>query len=192
MSNRNSLLGSSHKGFQQIPETKTSNGGPPSAGDATIEIPLATVQSKASGKGIKSPSSVLNEKSHAFVPGPGKRKQERRTGAEGDDGLRSMGRLYERLLNFSIFTRYLLYILPMGAVISIPIIIGATAAPGAKMGGIRIGMYSSRGWQRRADLHSLDICVGLDSLGSSVGIQTFRKDFAVHIRVPLRDRKLSD
>ena len=138
MSNRNSLLGNSHKGFQQIPEanqTGRSNG----SDDATIDIPLATVPSKIEGKGLKPPSPVLNEKSHGSSARPGRRRKEPRKIGADEERMRAMGRIYERLLNFSIVTRYFLYILPMGAIISIPIIIGATAAPEAKMGNIRIG-----------------------------------------------------
>ena len=140
MSNRNSLLGNSHKGFQQIPEA--GNGRPAGFGDATIDIPLATVPTKSSGKGMKSPTAVMNEKEQhqeQTTARPGRRRQKPRKLGEGEERVRTMGRLYERLLNFSIVTRYLLYILPMSALISVPIIIGATAAPEARMGGIKIG-----------------------------------------------------
>ena len=150
MSNRSSLLGNSHKGFQQIPEIKNGDR-PPGSGDATIDIPLATVQSKHSGKGIKSPTVVVNEKDRGFNVGPGKRRHTHRDRKQKDDGVRTMGRIYERLLNFSIFTRYLLYLLPMGGIISIPIIIGATAAPGAKMGDIRIGSPKLVSYTESAD-----------------------------------------
>ena len=138
MSNRSSLLGNSHRGFQQIPEDKK-GGRAQGSGDATIDIPLATVPSKHSGRDMKSPLAVMNEKDRGLQAGPGKRRHTHHNRKDREDGVRTMGRIYERLLNFSIFTRYLLYLLPMGAIVSIPIIIGATAAPGAKMGDVRIG-----------------------------------------------------
>ena len=41
-------------------------------------------------------------------------------------------------MNFSIVTRYILYVLPLAILIAIPIIIGATAAQHAALGGVRI------------------------------------------------------
>ena len=50
-----------------------------------------------------------------------------------------MGKLYKRILNFSIITRYFLYLFPVGSLIAVPIVVGATAAPNARIGGVRIG-----------------------------------------------------
>lgn len=60
-------------------------------------------------------------------------------GADGEeDTLTRMGRIYTKILNFSIVTRYFLYVSPFALAIAIPIIVGATAAPNAKIGGVRI------------------------------------------------------
>ena len=135
---RHSLLGG-HNGFQQIPEPR--NGSTPPPGDATIDIPLAPVASKTGSRKSHHSPTLMNEKPKLFGIGGAKRRREReeqkRKGK--DDGLRIMGRIYKRILNFSIITRYFLYILPVGAVISIPIIVGATALPEQKLGEVRIG-----------------------------------------------------
>src|SRR5437763_4343889 len=49
-----------------------------------------------------------------------------------------MGRLYKAVLNFSVITRYFLYVLPLALVIAAPIVIGATFAKRATIGGVRI------------------------------------------------------
>jgi hypothetical protein len=49
-----------------------------------------------------------------------------------------MGEIYTAILNFSVVTRYFLYVLPLAAIIAVPIVVGATAAKGAKIGGVRI------------------------------------------------------
>lgn len=59
-------------------------------------------------------------------------------GAPKEEHLNYMGKLYERLGAFSIATRYALYILPLGIILFIPIIIGATVATNDKIGGIRV------------------------------------------------------
>lgn len=52
--------------------------------------------------------------------------------------LTGMGKFYDKIVNFSIVTRYLVYVLPVAALIAIPIVVGATVAPDAKIGGIRL------------------------------------------------------
>ncbi|KFY72751.1 hypothetical protein V499_07129 [Pseudogymnoascus sp. VKM F-103] len=52
--------------------------------------------------------------------------------------LTGMGKFYDKIVNFSIVTRYLVYVLPIAALIAIPIVAGATVAPDAKIGGVRL------------------------------------------------------
>ncbi|PVH83590.1 hypothetical protein DL98DRAFT_615987 [Cadophora sp. DSE1049] len=47
-------------------------------------------------------------------------------------------KLYRRCLGFPFLTNILLYVLPVGAVIAIPIVCGATVAQTANLGGVRI------------------------------------------------------
>lgn len=55
-----------------------------------------------------------------------------------EDTLNRMGRIYNKILNFSIVTRYFVYVSPLALCIAVPIIVGATAAPNAKIGGVPI------------------------------------------------------
>ncbi|KAI9794335.1 MAG: hypothetical protein M1835_006637 [Candelina submexicana] len=62
-----------------------------------------------------------------------------RRGADGEEEiLTRMGMVYSKILNFSIITRYFLYVLPLAILIAVPVVIGATAAPHAMLGGVRI------------------------------------------------------
>ena len=135
----------SSKGFLQIPESKMGN-----PNDATIDIPLGKVDTRTGArrasweKHQQGPANLeINEKAGLYQRHvAGRRKAVGKTGHRGSDGeedtLTRMGYIYDKILNFSIVTRYFLYILPVAVVISIPIIIGATAAPKAAVDGVPI------------------------------------------------------
>lgn len=142
----------SRDGFRQLP-----NSSPPrmnKSNDATIDIPLTTVitdtavrpalQTESSAYGHQPTFSVPSQNEKAAVYGKnvaGRRRVENnmRQGQDGEEEiLTQMGKIYERILNFSIFTRYLLYVLPLALIIALPIIIGATAARKSRIGGVRI------------------------------------------------------
>ena len=134
--------------------------------DATIDIPLEQVQTNQSqnnrslrsfklGTGstarkeqLASDTPVVNEKGGLFHGRSrhGKRKSRAvnnpRAGEVGYDGeedtITRMGRFYSAVLNFSVVTRYFIYVLPLALLLAIPIIVGATAAQNAKIGGVRI------------------------------------------------------
>ncbi|EWC44741.1 hypothetical protein DRE_06519 [Drechslerella stenobrocha 248] len=55
-----------------------------------------------------------------------------------EDTLTKLGQIYEKILNFSFLTRWLIYIAPLALLLAIPIIVGATAAPTAELGGVRL------------------------------------------------------
>lgn len=56
-----------------------------------------------------------------------------------DEGaLTTMGKIYDKILKFSILTRYILYIVPLSLVFVIPIIVSIYGAPNAKIGGVRM------------------------------------------------------
>lgn len=65
-----------------------------------------------------------------------------RTGKVGYDGeedtVNTIGKMYKTIANFSVLTRYFLYVLPLALAIAAPIVIGATVAENAKIGGVRI------------------------------------------------------
>ena len=87
--------------------------------------------------------NVFNEKTgQPQRPVAGRRHTATKPGAKGSDGeedsLTRMGVIYNKIWDFSIVTRYILFVLPLAIIIAIPIIIGATAAQKAALGGVRI------------------------------------------------------
>ncbi|KAL8765049.1 MAG: hypothetical protein Q9209_007752 [Squamulea sp. 1 TL-2023] len=150
----------SREGFQQIPNYSGSAMANPR--DATIDIPLTTVTSRTGARKINShsptgygrqesyPDPRTNEKEplrKRYPAGRRKKVKGNERGKIGDDGeedtLTQMGKIYHKILNFSIVTRYFLYVLPLALIIAIPIIIGATASPKASLGGVRIVWFFS-------------------------------------------------
>ncbi len=142
----------SKEGFQQLPNSSTQNMINPN--DATIDIPLTQVTTKTGARKLEtSPSGYgshsafsteqQNEKAGYFpqhVAGRRKvAKENGRRGAAGEEEvLTQMGKIYNKILNFSIITRYLVYVLPLALLFAVPIVVGATAAPKAEAGGVRI------------------------------------------------------
>ncbi|KAF2724889.1 hypothetical protein K431DRAFT_281364 [Polychaeton citri CBS 116435] len=138
------------EGFSPIPTDQQYKMG---TNDATIDIPLEQVSSY--GQGLRSQGSAaqlnpsggqeeMNNEKHTFSRG---RRQKRDANAPnggkiGYDGeeetVTTMGKVYYKIANFSMFTRYFLYMVPLGIIIAIPIIIGATVAPKAELGSVRI------------------------------------------------------
>ncbi|KAI9878225.1 MAG: hypothetical protein M1830_001528 [Pleopsidium flavum] len=132
--------------------------------DATIDIPLTTVPSRGQtgarkaednlptsgyNRNLTSSETHSNEKAglfHRHVAGrrriKAKKAEGEATGREGyggeEDTLTQMGKIYNKILNFSIITRYFVYVLPLALLIAVPIVVGATATQKAKLGGVRI------------------------------------------------------
>jgi len=63
---------------------------------------------------------------------------------EDEGALTSMGRLYEKILNFSVLTRYLLYIIPLSICFVIVILIGLYVAKDATIGATEGGTKGVR------------------------------------------------
>ncbi|KAL8913955.1 MAG: hypothetical protein Q9171_001340 [Xanthocarpia ochracea] len=130
--------------------------------DATIDIPLTTVTSRTGARKMTghSPTGYSRQESYPEPPNSEKEPLRKRypagrrrkvkgleRGKMGDDGeedtLTQMGKIYHKILNFSIVIRYFLYVLPLALLIAIPIIVGATASPMANIGGVRIVWFFS-------------------------------------------------
>lgn len=150
----------SREGFQQLPNYSSSAMANPR--DATIDIPLTTVTTKTGARKINSnspngygrqqsfPDPQNNEKGQLGRRYPAGRRRKlkdngrSRTSDDGEeDTLTQMGKIYDRILKFSIITRYFVYVLPLALAIAIPIIIGATAKQNASLGGVRIVWFFS-------------------------------------------------
>ncbi|KAL8852952.1 MAG: hypothetical protein Q9221_002202 [Calogaya cf. arnoldii] len=130
--------------------------------DATIDIPLTTVTSRTGARKInsQSPTGYSRQESYPDLrnnekeplrkryPAGRRRKikanERGKMGADGEeDTLTQMGKIYDKILNFSIVTRYFIYVLPLALIIAIPIVIGATAKPKATLGGVRLVWFFS-------------------------------------------------
>ncbi len=113
-------------------------------------IPLQKVVSTQS-TGARRPSQTpfdptpssdrQNEKGYRFRRGLRKQGISTASKEKEEGALNAMGKLYTKILNFSLVTRYLLYILPLGLILAVPIVIGATVAQDAK---IPSGKYGVR------------------------------------------------
>lgn len=124
--------------------------------DVAIDIPLTKVQTSRSTGARKANTNieVTNEKtdplevkrsqSHFHRRG-GKRKRIEEQGKDNsnsqDGTLTAMGKVYDKIYHFSVVTRYLLYVAPVALMIAVPIIVGATAAPNARIGGTRLTWF---------------------------------------------------
>ena len=138
---------SREKGFTQLDASRSMT----NPNDATIDIPLSTVQTSsqtgarkaANDDGYRQSRELTNEKmGHHKKPMAGRRKKLVDRGREqkdSDDGtLNTMGKIYTKILNFSVITRYFLYVLPLASCIAVLIVLGATVAKKAQIGGVRI------------------------------------------------------
>ncbi|EKV14797.1 Serine/threonine protein kinase [Penicillium digitatum PHI26] len=127
--------------------------------DVTIDIPLTETTSRGQTGARKwntntSPldgSSQATEKEPIIGPhhhrGPGGRRRAdtdinelsgKRADSPADGTVNRMGRFYQAVLNYSLITRYLIYVLPIAILIAIPIIVGVTVAKNAKIGGVHL------------------------------------------------------
>ncbi|KAK4620900.1 Mechanosensitive ion channel protein [Fulvia fulva] len=163
----------SREGYNHIPHEHQDtsyyggNMGHSQNNDATIDIPLEPVPtSTSSGGGLRNPhtgaldASMTNEEQPPLVNEKkgffrGRRAkpvdgQLNGTGNKGYDGeedvLTTMGKIYNKIYSFSIITRYMLYVVPVGLLIAIPIIVGAIIGGGNNppaIGGVPIVWFFS-------------------------------------------------
>ena len=92
-----------------------------------------------------------DEKKGFFARGPaGRRKikkinsKPRRIGTDGEEiSVNGLGRLYNKIVAFSVITRYFVYVLPIAILIAAPIVIYAVLNPHALLGttGIRVYIF---------------------------------------------------
>lgn len=115
--------------------------------DVTIDIPLSDTPNHSHTGGFSSNGEKGAMAAGSPPRGPGRRRRfdtdiNEATGKPSDapdDGtLNRFGRIYQAIYNFSIVTRYMIYVIPIAALIAIPIIVGATASRNARIGGVHI------------------------------------------------------
>ena len=118
----------SNHGFQPLDGEKM--------GDRTTEIPLQTVVSHTPSQSAPTSNNEKSEKTGMFHRG--RRRQtpiNPKTGAplppraheEENMALTRMGRFYTKVLNYSIVTRYMIYVAPVALLLAIPIILSQVA-----------------------------------------------------------------
>ncbi|CAG8289273.1 unnamed protein product [Penicillium salamii] len=141
--------------FEQLPDMPDYGHNP---NDVTIEIPLTETTSRGQTGARKWASNTTPVDSTTNTSekgpmignqhrGPGRRRRTdtdinemsgKRAEAPEDGTINRMGRIYQAVLNYSLITRYLIYVIPIAILIAIPIIVGATVAQNAKIGGVHI------------------------------------------------------
>ncbi|KAJ5907451.1 hypothetical protein N7495_000133 [Penicillium taxi] len=139
---------STHR-FEQLPDMRDGMANP---NDVTIDIPLTATPSRGQngirkwGSNVGSAVPVESQDEKAAL-GPGLRRRRddninEHTGKPSEspeDGkVNRLGRIYQAIYNFSVVTRYMIYVIPVGIIFAIPIVIGATASQNARIGGVHI------------------------------------------------------
>ncbi|KAF2791913.1 hypothetical protein K505DRAFT_376407 [Melanomma pulvis-pyrius CBS 109.77] len=123
----------SRQGFQPLNNNTSDN-----MGNNTTDIPLQTVVSHTPSHVPTMPEQ--SEKSGLFHRGRGRRRVQK-TDSKGEvqpsedlgeekTALNRMGRIYTKILNFSIVTRYMIYVAPLALILAIPIILATTVWSG--------------------------------------------------------------
>jgi hypothetical protein len=143
-----SLLFAQRDGFHQLPSTQGSMAS--THRDHLEEIPLEKVVTSGSATGARKPSFTVAS-STAFDPNnPGNQtphlgRRKTSSGPRGqrkkgdDDGsVTRMGRIYQRIIHFSVITRYFIYVLPVCLILSIPIFLGVFVFPNATIQGVKL------------------------------------------------------
>ncbi|KAK5169785.1 uncharacterized protein LTR77_005763 [Saxophila tyrrhenica] len=144
----------SREGFSPIPGDNEPNNMAANNNDATIDIPLEQVQSNGQGLRSQGSTTALQQKEttngsekHGHWNFRGRRRKpdasaQQKTGKVGYDGeedtVNTMGKIYRKIANFSVITRYFLYTVPLGLLIAVPIIIGVYSGNETNIGGVRM------------------------------------------------------
>jgi len=114
-------------------------------GDTAIDIPLENVQAGSTTPQTNHATFTQDaEKRRRF----GHRRHKKSNGRKGrvgydgeEDTINKVGLFYKKILDFSIITRYFVYVLPLALCIAVPIIVGATVAQGARIGGVPLTWF---------------------------------------------------
>ncbi|GES57905.1 serine/threonine protein kinase [Aspergillus terreus] len=142
--------------FQQLPDQS----GEPfdTSNDVTIEIPLNNVSSRSqtgarpsfhstrSQRVYEPPQEEGNVSSEKTGLVPGRRRRiddaKGRSIDEPEDGtVTRMGRVYNKVRNFSVVTRYIIYMVPIALLLLIPVFVPMFVAPNATIGGVGVGWF---------------------------------------------------
>ncbi|KAF8250789.1 hypothetical protein K440DRAFT_107756 [Wilcoxina mikolae CBS 423.85] len=122
-------------------------GGLSSQDEHIVNIPLTPIKTNAS-TGARKEGQTMTEYARGEGEGGGvfqghigrrrARDETARDLAEEEGALTTMGKFYDKVLHFSIITRYAVYILPLSLCFLVPILVSIYAAPHATIGGVRM------------------------------------------------------
>lgn len=100
------------------------------------DIPLQKVVTGGSITGARQPGMppVGPSPSQEFKKQP----LHKRGDTHQNDGLTVMGRFYDKVLNFSLVTKYFIFVLPLAIPLAVVIVLGALVFKNATIGGVRI------------------------------------------------------
>lgn len=138
------------------PAARSSTGGRAAPDEHIVDIPLTPIMTNASTGARKEGHKMADYPRSDGGGGAGGADDKfqhktigRRRAATGtvgggcappeDEGaLTTMGKIYDKVLQFSVITRYALYILPLSLCFLVPILVSIYAAPHASIGGVRL------------------------------------------------------
>ncbi|PQE09997.1 Mechanosensitive ion channel protein [Rutstroemia sp. NJR-2017a BVV2] len=117
-------------------------------------IPLTQVRTASSATGARkagegilagSPDSPNDEeKKGLFGKRGGRRKAKNATrrNTNGEEiSVNGLGRFYTKIVNFSVVTRYMLYVAPVGIILALPVVIFAVFHPNSTVGKMRLYLF---------------------------------------------------
>ncbi|KAH8812085.1 hypothetical protein F5884DRAFT_784328 [Xylogone sp. PMI_703] len=123
-----------------------------------MDIPLTQVRTGGSTGARKQGEGVMNsgdmetqntfhekaEHDHHFHHHGGRRKLQRLNSkgrVDSDVEVNAMGRIYNKIVGFSVITRYMLYVAPLAIMIAAPIVVYAIINPDAKIAGVKVYLF---------------------------------------------------
>jgi hypothetical protein len=133
-------------GFQQLPPSQGSMAS--TQRDVIEEVPLEKVVTSGSATGARK-ASFNPENPHRHRPHLGRRKTSngllprQDTDNSTDGTLTRMGKVYRKVIGFSVVTRWSIYVLPIALVLSIPIFLGAFVFRNATIQGVKLYWFFS-------------------------------------------------
>lgn len=188
----------SRQGFQPLNNPNDNMGN-------STDIPLQTVVSHTPSHTPTS-KDESSEKSGIFHRG---KRRVQKTDSKGnpynpnpdtdddDDktALNRMGRIYMKILNFSIITRYMIYVAPLALILAIPIILAATKVIRKPIGGTDITGADPKLFFIWIEISkSVSCCRDAvanpsSSMAKLLGMQDRRPLFTPNLRIPRRRRE---
>jgi hypothetical protein len=119
--------------------------GQPTNYEHIVNIPLTPIMTNAS-TGARKEGQTMSDypRKRSIDESPngkafrGRRRTKDESGLLEEGALTTMGKFYDKILHFSIITRYIIYILPLALCLLVPILVSIYAAPKATIGGVRI------------------------------------------------------